>query len=47
MDKNKMDLAGIGWGDVDWFGLAQDRDKWRALMNAVMKLRFHKMLGNY
>jgi hypothetical protein len=29
----------VGWGGVDWIGLAQDRDKWRALVNAVMKLR--------
>jgi hypothetical protein len=35
----KMDLLEIGWGGVDWAGLAQDRSKWRALVNAVMKLR--------
>jgi hypothetical protein len=35
----KMDLLEIGWGGVDWNGLAQDRDKWRALVNAVMNLR--------
>jgi hypothetical protein len=29
----------IGWGDVDWIVMAQDRDKWRALVNAVMNLR--------
>jgi hypothetical protein len=29
----------IGWGGVDWIGLAQDRDKWRGLVNAVMNLR--------
>jgi hypothetical protein len=34
-----MDLGEIGWGDVDWIGLAQDRDKWRAVMNAVMNLQ--------
>jgi hypothetical protein len=34
----KMDLLEIGWGDVDWNGLLQGRDKWRALVNAVMNL---------
>jgi hypothetical protein len=42
-----MDLLDIGWGGVDCIGLAQDRDKWRALVNAVMNLRVLKMLGNY
>jgi hypothetical protein len=35
----KVDLLEIGWGGVDWIGLAQDRDKWRALTNAVMSLQ--------
>jgi hypothetical protein len=35
----KMDLGEIGFGDVDWIHLAQDRDKWRALVNTVMNLR--------
>jgi hypothetical protein len=35
---NKMDLGEIGWGGVDWIGLAQDTDKWRALVIAVMNL---------
>jgi hypothetical protein len=39
VDNIKMDLGEIGWGDVDWIGLAQDRDKWRTLVNAVMNLR--------
>jgi hypothetical protein len=39
VDNIKMDLLDIGWGGVDWIGLAQDRDKWRALVNAVMNLR--------
>jgi hypothetical protein len=39
MDNIKMDLLEIGWGGVDWIGLAQYRDKWRALVNAVMNLR--------
>jgi hypothetical protein len=34
-----MDLGEVGWGDVDWIGLAQDRDTRRALVNAVMNLR--------
>jgi hypothetical protein len=34
-----MDLLEIGWGGVDWIGGAQDREKWRALVNAVMNFR--------
>jgi hypothetical protein len=39
VDNIKMDHLEIGWGGVDRIGLAQDRDKWRALVNAVMNLR--------
>jgi hypothetical protein len=35
----KIDLRGIRWSDVDWIGMAQDRDQWRALVNTVMNLR--------
>jgi hypothetical protein len=35
----RMNLVEVGWGVVDWTGLAQDRDRWRALVNAVMNLR--------
>jgi hypothetical protein len=38
-DAIKMDLGEIGWGGVEWIHLAQDRDHWRALVNAVMNLR--------
>jgi hypothetical protein len=38
VDNIKMDFLEIGWGGVDWIGLAQDRVKWRALVNAVMNL---------
>jgi hypothetical protein len=34
-----VDLVEVGWGDVDWSGLAQDRDGWRALVNPVLNLR--------
>jgi hypothetical protein len=39
VDNIKMDLLEIGWSDADWIGLAQDRNKRRALVNAVMNLR--------
>jgi hypothetical protein len=47
VDNIKMDRGEIGWGSVDWIGLAQDRDKWKALVNAVMNLRVPYKLGNY
>jgi hypothetical protein len=39
VDNIKMDLGKVGWGDVDWIGLAQDRNRWRALVNSVLNLR--------
>jgi hypothetical protein len=38
VDNIKMDLVEVGWGDVDLIGLAQDRDRWRALVASVLDL---------
>jgi hypothetical protein len=34
-----MNFAEVGWADVDWIDLAQDRDRWRALVNSVLNLQ--------
>jgi hypothetical protein len=39
LDNIRIDLVEVGWGDVDWIGLTQDRDRWRALVNSVLNLR--------
>jgi hypothetical protein len=39
VDNIRMDLGEVGWGDVDWIGLTQDRNRWRALVNSVLNLR--------
>jgi hypothetical protein len=39
VDKIRMDLVEVSRSDVDWIGLAQDRDRWRALVNSVLNLR--------
>jgi hypothetical protein len=39
-DNIKMDLQDVECGDMDWIDLAEDRDRWRVLVNAVMNLRF-------
>ena len=39
VDNIRMDLQEVGCGDMDWIGLAQDRDSWRTLVSAAMNLR--------
>jgi hypothetical protein len=39
VDNIRMELLLLGLGDMDWIGLAQDRDRWRALVNSVLNLR--------
>jgi hypothetical protein len=39
LDNIRMDLVEVEWGDVDWIRLAQDRDRWRALVNSLSNLR--------
>jgi hypothetical protein len=47
MDNIKMNLGQIGWGDVDWIGLAQYRDKWRDLVNTAMNRRVPSNAGKF
>jgi hypothetical protein len=44
-DNIKIDLQEVGWGNMNWIDLAQDRNRWWALVNAVVNLGFHKMRG--
>jgi hypothetical protein len=39
VDNIRMDLGEVGWGDVDWIGLSQDRSRWRAVVNSALNLR--------
>jgi hypothetical protein len=38
-DNIKMDVQEVGWGVMDWFDMAHDRNRWHALVNAVMNIR--------
>jgi hypothetical protein len=39
VDNIRKNLGELEWGDVDWIGRAQDRNRWRALLNSVLNLR--------
>jgi hypothetical protein len=43
----RMDFAEVGWGDVDWIGLGQDRNRWRALVNLVLNVWVPWNAGKY
>jgi hypothetical protein len=45
VDNNRMDIGEVGWSDVDWLGLAKDRNRWRALVNSVLNLRVPSNAG--
>jgi hypothetical protein len=46
-DNVKIDLREMGWGVVDWINLAEDRDQWRALANAVLNLQVPWNVGKF
>jgi hypothetical protein len=46
-DNIKMDLQEVGWGGINWIDMAQDRDRWRAVVSAVMNLRVPQNAGNF
>ena len=46
-DSIKMDLQGVGCGGMDWIDLAQGRNRWCALVNAVMNLQVPYNAGNF
>jgi hypothetical protein len=39
VDNIRLDLGEVEWGDVDWIGLAKDRNRWRAVVKSVLNLR--------
>jgi hypothetical protein len=38
VDNIRLDLEEVGWGDVDWIGVAKDRNRWRVVVNSVLNL---------
>jgi hypothetical protein len=45
VDNIRIDLIEVGWSDVDWIGLAQDRNRWRALVNSLLNPRVPQNAG--
>jgi hypothetical protein len=45
VDNIRTNLGEVGWGDVDWIGLAKDRNRWRGLVNSVLNLRVPRNAG--
>ena len=46
-ENTKVDLQDVGYGGMDWIDVAQDMDRWRALVNAVMNLRVPLNTGSF
>jgi hypothetical protein len=46
-DNIKTDLQEVGWGSMDWIDMAQDRDRWRAVVSAVMNLWVPQNAGDF
>jgi hypothetical protein len=47
LENSKLDLEEVVWGGLDWIDMVQDRDRWRAVLNAVMNFRVAQNEGNF
>jgi hypothetical protein len=45
VDNVRLDFGDMGWNGMDWIELAQDRDQWMILVNTIMNVWVHKILG--
>ena len=46
-DNIEMDLQEVGWGSMDWIDLAQNRERWQALVDVVINFQVPQNLGNF